>query len=199
MRRKMMVSALLLAGFGLAAGLLFLSGRTEPTAARTLPLGEAERYLLEAARAGDEALVRGLVAAGTPVEARDERGFTPLILAAYHGHAETVEALLQLGADACRGDSRGNTALMGAAFKGHARIAARLATEPCAVDQQNALGQTALMFSSLFGRGEVSSLLQGKGASPALRDAAGRSADDWAATQTAPLAPTVSANPPPAG
>lgn len=163
---------------------------------RLLATSEAERYLLAAARAGDVEVVIGLIKAGTPVEARDARGFSPLILAAYHGHADTVRALLAAGANACAGDNRGNTALMGAAFKGYADIVGLLNQQPCAVDQANGLGQTALMFASLFGRTEVVEQLRKHGASPELRDASGRSAQDWAATQTpaAPVAPEPSAS-----
>jgi hypothetical protein len=60
------------------------------------------------------------------------------------------------------------------------------------VDQTNRFGQTALMFASLFGREEVAEKLREKGASPEVRDASGRSAADWAATQ-APVAPVAPA------
>ncbi|WP_338865665.1 ankyrin repeat domain-containing protein [Myxococcus stipitatus] len=164
--------------------------RAEPAPqGRLLATSEAERYLLAAAREGDSEVVSGLLKAGTPVEARDARGFSPLILAAYHGHLDTVRVLLSAGADACAGDKRGNTALMGAAFKGHGDIVALLNQQPCAVDQTNSLGQTALMFASLFGRQEVVDQLRAKGASPEARDDSGRSANDWARTQHEPQAP----------
>lgn len=193
-----MVRKLLLGAIGLLVvviGVLaasFLSLRSAPAPqGRLLATSEAERYLLEAARAGDVEIVTGLIKAGTPVEARDSRGFSPLILAAYHGHTDTVRALLAAGADACAGDNRGNTALMGAAFKGYADIVALLNQQQCAVDQTNRFGQTALMFASLFGRKEVVEQLRKQGASPEVRDASGRSANDWAATQepVAPVAP----------
>ncbi|ABF87354.1 ankyrin repeat protein [Myxococcus xanthus DK 1622] len=168
---------------------------------RLLATSEAERYLLAAARAGETDIVAGLVQAGTPVEARDARGFSPLILAAYHGHADTVRALLSAGADACAGDNNGNTALMGAAFKGYADIVGLINQQPCAVDQSNRFGQTALMFASLFGRKEVVEQLRQQGASPDVRDGSGRSAQDWARTQEpnapvpqAPTAPETSAS-----
>lgn len=166
--------------------------RAEPAPqGRMLAMSEAENYLLAAARVGDTEIVTGLLKAGTPVEARDSRGFSPLILAAYHGHLDTVRALLAAGADACAGDKRGNTALMGAAFKGYGDVVALLNQQPCAVDQANSLGQTALMFASLFGRREVVDQLREKGASPEARDASGRSVGDWARTQTEPQAPVA--------
>ncbi|MBZ4423065.1 ankyrin repeat domain-containing protein [Myxococcus sp. RHSTA-1-4] len=193
MVRKLLLGALgLLVLVGALLTAAWMSLRTAPAPqGRLLATSEAERYLLAAARAGDTEVVTGLLEAGTPVEARDARGFSPLILAAYHGHTETVRALLAAGADACAGDNRGNTALMGAAFKGYADIVGLLNQQPCAVDQTNRFGQTALMFASLFGRTEVLEQLRQKGASPEVRDASGRSAQDWAATQEprAPVAP----------
>ena len=167
----------------LAGAVLVVRARTR-TPRREVPLAEAERYLLIAAREGDTALIEGLVRAGTSIEARDDRGFTPLILAAYHGHDLAVEKLLALGADACSSDARGNSALMGAAFKGHKRVVELLLTRPCAVEQANGVGQTSLMFARLFGRSEVAELLAAAGASRTRRDFTGRSADDWARTQT---------------
>jgi uncharacterized protein len=190
MVRKLLFGALglvLLAGALLTAAWMSLRAPPAP-AGRLLATSEAERYLLAASREGETDIVQGLLKAGTPVEARDARGFSPLILAAYHGHTDTVRALLAAGADACAGDNRGNTALMGAAFKGYADVVKLLNAQPCAVDQTNRLGQTALMFAVLFGRTEVADELRHQGASPALRDASGRSADDWARTQD-PSAP----------
>ncbi|MDC0708087.1 ankyrin repeat domain-containing protein [Stigmatella sp. ncwal1] len=188
MMRKVMkllacVAAVMAVGVALLASYLFLWERPSP--GRVLAVSEAERYLLAAAREGDSELVEGLVKAGTPVNVQDKRGFSPLILAAYHGHIGTVRVLLASGADACSGDSRGNTALMGAAFKGHADIVELLLQQPCAVDQSNGIGQTALMFASLFGRKDVADTLRRHGASGERKDASGRSAQDWARTQTA--------------
>ncbi len=185
MIRKLLMgtlAVLVLGGVVLTAA--WLSLRTTPAPeGRLLATSDAERYLLAAARAGETDLVKGLVQAGTSVEARDARGFSPLILAAYHGHTDTVRALLAAGADACAGDNNGNTALMGAAFKGYTDIVGLLNQQPCAVDQGNRFGQTALMFASLFGREEVVNQLRQQGASPDVRDGSGRSARDWAHTQ----------------
>src|SRR5262245_23675936 len=98
----LIVVAVMLAGAGAYA---FWPRAPRKIIART----EAERILLEAARAGELDIVRGLVEAGVSTEARDQKGYTPLILAAYHGHEPTVRALLELKADACAGDRHGNT------------------------------------------------------------------------------------------
>lgn len=194
MIRKLLLGtlALMMLGGGVLTAAWMSLRSTPAPQGRLLATSDAERYLLAAARAGETDLVAGLVKAGTPVEARDARGFSPLILAAYHGHTETVRALLAAGADACAGDNNGNTALMGAAFKGYADIVGMLNQQPCAVDQGNRFGQTALMFASLFGRKEVVEQLRQKGASAEVRDGSGRSAQDWALTQE-PQAPVPEA------
>ncbi|AKI98648.1 hypothetical protein ATI61_10648 [Archangium gephyra] len=63
------------------------------------------------------------------------------------------------------------------------------------MDQSNGVGQTALMFARLFGREQVAERLRQHGASEAKRDARGRTAEDWARTQSAPapIAAPVSA------
>lgn len=152
-------------------------------AQRAMSVDSAAQYLRDAARAGDTELIQGLLAAGAPLESADEKGYSALILAAYHGHAEAVEALLTHGADACRPDARGNTAMMGAAFKGHEGIVARLSRERCAIDQSNSSGKTALMFASLVGKTGIVQFLEDRGADARRRDDTGRSAEDWARTQ----------------
>ena len=54
-------------------------------------------------------------------------GWTPLIAAAHHGHAEAVQALLTAGAAVERGDAHfGRTALMKASYAGHTKVQALL-------------------------------------------------------------------------
>jgi ankyrin repeat protein len=79
------------AALALAFGLIFASltgtqGQSEP---RLAPERIKELYF-DAARAGRIDLLDGLIKAGLDPDARDPRGFTPLILAAYNGQAETA-------------------------------------------------------------------------------------------------------------
>jgi acylaminoacyl-peptidase len=64
--------------------------------ARAAALGEV---LLAAAGKGDAATVRGLLAGGADVNARNSYGATPLFFAADKGHVEVVKLLLEHGAD----------------------------------------------------------------------------------------------------
>src|SRR5947209_7531839 len=54
--------------------------------------------LHEAARCGDTATILDLVDAGARVEARDDEGRTPLLVAAEEGHLAAVRALVEAGA-----------------------------------------------------------------------------------------------------
>ncbi|MBO1347839.1 MAG: ankyrin repeat domain-containing protein [Hormoscilla sp. GUM202] len=49
---------------------------------------------------------------GASLEAQDGKGWTALMMAAAHGHAEVVQVLLEHGAELKAQDDRGSTALM---------------------------------------------------------------------------------------
>jgi len=133
-------------------------------------------YFFDAARRGDQAMLEDFIQAGYDLNVRDEKGYTGLILAAYHGQRDVVELLLAAGADPCAQDQRGNTALMGAIFKGEVRIARRLLDARCSPDQRNASGQTAAMYAALFQRQELLDALVARGADLKVEDALGNSA-----------------------
>lgn len=75
-------------------------------------------------------MLNTFIESGYSLNTVDDKGYTALILAAYHGQGPAVEQLLAAGADACVQDKRGNTALMGAIFKGELSIARRLLAPP---------------------------------------------------------------------
>jgi len=77
----------------LALALLWL-GSAAPMLA-----GELDSRLIKAAEQGDTAAVRGLLAQGADINARDDVGYTPLHNACYYGHLETATLLIQRGAD----------------------------------------------------------------------------------------------------
>ena len=71
--------------------------------------------LLDAARQGDGDTLLPLIDQGAPVDLRDSAGNSPLMLAAYHGHAALVRELAARGADADLANDRGQSPLAGAA------------------------------------------------------------------------------------
>jgi ankyrin repeat protein len=78
--------------------------------------------LRNAANAGRTAAVRHMVSLGAPIDACDERGWTPLMMAAWQGHTETVRILLDLGADRSLCDRSGRRAVDWAREAKHAEI-----------------------------------------------------------------------------
>ncbi|WP_053144267.1 ankyrin repeat domain-containing protein [Pseudomonas sp. P97.38] len=149
---------------------------TDPAAVQA----ELKTYYFDAARRGDVPMLDAFIDAGYALDTQDEKGYTALILAAYHGQGPAVERLLAAGADACAQDKRGNTALMGAIFKGEVQIARRLLSTDCSPDQRNGAGQTAAMYAGLFKRDELLEALKAKGADLQARDPLGNSATDLA-------------------
>lgn len=69
--------------------------------------------LFQATREGNTDMVKSLVTSqGADVNARDERGSTPLIEAARYGHEDICRVLIAAGADVKAKDNDGKTALM---------------------------------------------------------------------------------------
>jgi uncharacterized protein len=91
---------------------------TDPVTLRTA--------LMEAAAAGQEAMVEWLMKRNSGNKLRDWEGCTPLMLAAARGSVEVVQLLLRRGQRPGVQDYTGWTALMYAAFWNHHRVVAAL-------------------------------------------------------------------------
>lgn len=115
--------------------------------------------LWSAARADDVAEIERLLAAGAELEARDARGYSPLMLAAYLGQTAAVDRLLAAGADPNSRDGAGNTVLMGAAFKGYGQLVRKLVAAGADLAAVNQSGLDAHAFAMAFGRHEIAALL----------------------------------------
>lgn len=165
---------LLLASGGVPSDEAIHATETRPVADNATR-AQLRRYYFDAARQGRVEVMREFIAAQWDLNLQDDKGYTALILAAYHGHAPLVQQLLAAGANPCLADQRGNTAMMGAIFKGEVSIARQLMTAPCAVDQRNHAGQTAAMYAALFQRKEILEALLRQGADARTQDARGNS------------------------
>ncbi|MEG3765889.1 ankyrin repeat domain-containing protein [Alteromonas sp. 14N.309.X.WAT.G.H12] len=147
-------------------------------------IDDLKTHYFDAAREGNIELLEAFYQAGLDGNVADNKGYTALILAAYHGHNEAVSYLLSNeNINACQEDNKGNTALMGAIFKGHLSIAKQLILADCNIDETNAQGQTPLMFASLFDRQSLVNELIEKGADPHHKDLAGNTVADIALSQ----------------
>ena len=183
----LLAGGMLLASLCGAAPLPAASATASATAdARAEAIAELETYYFEAARSGDQVLIKEYVKQGFPVDARTPQGYTALILAAYHGQLDTVKGLIALGANPCAKDQHGSTALMGATFKGELAIARLLLSQPCTqANDQNRDGQTAAMYAALGGNGKLIEMLRQRGANLKLQDAKGNTAASIARQQGA--------------
>jgi hypothetical protein len=77
---------------------------------------------LHFAREGMTEELAGFVDHGLPPDVQDEDGNTPLMLAAYHGHAATVRMLVEHGADVDLRNNRDQSPVAGALFKGEDEV-----------------------------------------------------------------------------
>ena len=101
------------------------------------------------------------------IQAKDQRGSTPLLLATYYGFK----------------DASGNTALMGVCFKGYPEIAELLIKRGANIDLQNSNNATALIYATTFNQEAIVKLLLAHNADKSLKDARGHTAKDHAQMQ----------------
>lgn len=120
------------------------------------------------------------------IQAKDQRGSTPLILATYYNHEEMTGLLLEHGAQIDEKDSSGNTALMGVCFKGFHEIAQLLIEKGANVNESNSMGSTCLIYAVTFKHLEIAKLLLANGVDTSIRDGRGNSAFDHAKMQGVP-------------
>jgi ankyrin repeat protein len=140
--------------------------------------------LIHASRTGDLPLLQEIIDQKPDLEVRDDKGYTPLIIASYNHQLAAAQLLLQSGADVNGKDAGGNTALMGVCFKGYGDIAVLLLTHPnINLDALNGNGGTALMFAIMFGRNELTQLLLKYGADVTITDNRGMDALEIALQQ----------------
>ena len=142
-----------------------------------------QKQFFNAARTGNVKILKFFAAADVDLNVQDRKGYSALILSAYHGHQGAVDFLLAEGASACVEDKRGNTALMGAIFKAELKIAHTLMQQDCDPNQANKACQTAAMFAALFGKQHLLTQLREQGASLTQRDQQGNSVKSLAQQQ----------------
>lgn len=140
---------------------------------------EQFRALHEAAEIGDLDLVKELVKNGKALNRRNEKGATPLIVAAENLNEKVVSYLLEAGADPTVVDDRGNTALLHMAPY-DTEISRELIDKGAPVDQANDTGITPLMKAVQFKYIDLAKQLIDQGANVDATDAKGRSLNTYA-------------------
>lgn len=106
-----------------------------------------------------------LIRAGADVNAANDLGVTPLVLACENGSAALVTALLEESADPNTATSMGETALMACARGGDVDAVAALLDRGAALDAgESSRGQTALMWAAAHRHPDVVRVLIAHGA-----------------------------------
>lgn len=141
--------------------------------------------LVDAARVGDRAAVRSILAK-RPAEAAKAAsdGTTPLHYAVQRDDVEMVDALLKAGADAKAANRYGATPLFVACQNGNAAIIERLIKAGVDPNAKNPDGETALMTAARTGKVDAVKLLLASGAdAKAVEGWRGQTALMWAAAE----------------
>jgi len=115
--------------------------------------------IFPAAKNGHLAVMRRLIAAGSPVDEPDRAGWTPLFWAAMHGHAACVKELIGTGRVDVHGVVDDDTALLIAARKGHIDVIEALREAGCDISLASNDGRTPLSCAVWFGHDELVSHL----------------------------------------
>ncbi|MDB1124362.1 ankyrin repeat domain-containing protein [Vibrio algarum] len=89
------------------------------------------------------------------LDAKNHRGYSPLMLAVYNGHRDFCEALLRSGADVNSTDLMGNTVLMASAFKGNVDIIELLLQFGAITTHKNQANMNVRDWAVMFGRTEA--------------------------------------------
>lgn len=138
-------------------------------------LTQDERALIEATGRNDIETARLLIAAGTSVNAQDEKRDSAFLLAGAQGRLEILKLTLQAGADLESTNRYGGTALIPACHHGHVETVRELLKTTIDVNHVNRLGWTALLETVILGDGgpahiEIARLLVRHGADVNLPD-----------------------------
>jgi ankyrin repeat protein len=120
------------------------------------------------AKCGQKTELESMLKAKLPVNLKDHKGNSLLMLAAYNGNAKTVKMLIDMGADVNLKNDRGQTPLAGVCFKGYLDIVKLLVENGANIDENNGFGMRAVMFASMFGNYDIVKYLtkQRKGLRP---------------------------------
>lgn len=100
---------------------------------------------LRSAENQDRAAVGAYLSAGFPVDTKDERGWTPLMISSFNGNAEIAELLIRSGADVRTRDNAGYGPMHWAAFNGYANVIKLLIVKKGDVNARSQHGWTPLL------------------------------------------------------
>ncbi len=130
--------------------------------------------MLKAAESHDPTQIALYLKAGMPVDVRDERGWTPLMVASFNGNEAVAQVLILHGADIKACDHGGYTPLHWAAHNGYQNVVRLFISKGVNRNVQSNYGWTPLLQAAARGHLEIVSDLLKAGAYPDLS-----SRDGW--------------------
>ena len=136
--------------------------------------------VFECARSGNIEVIESLWAHNNDtINAHDNNGFSPLILATYRSQVKVVEFLISKKVEVDYNSQEG-TALLGACYKGNLEIAKLLISAGIDVDTIGGRGASALIYAVQSRNTELVQLLIDNNADTKVKDASNRTAYDYA-------------------
>ncbi len=167
---------------------VFAAGDADRAAARDAVLTAAtpDPPVVEAARNGDEALLRALVEQGADVNAAAGDGSTALLWASHRDLPESVRLLIEAGAEVNRANDLGATPLWAASENGSVAVADLLLDAGADPNLSLRHGETPLMAAARAGSARVAELLLEHGADPNATGPRNQTALMWAVLNLSP-------------
>lgn len=100
-----------------------------------------------------------MINAGLPINLKNHKGNSLLMLASYNGAFKTTQMLLNHGANADERNDRGQTPLAGVCFKGDFPMVKLLVENGADIDANNGMGLTPYSFAIMFKRNDIAQFL----------------------------------------
>jgi ankyrin repeat protein len=108
--------------------------------------------LLKSIEDGNQNAVQLFLSCGVDLEIRDDRNWTPLMVAAFNGNLDFTKLLIQCGARVSTQDKNGYTPLHWAAYNGHVDVLKYLIEKGAEPNLQSQFGWTPLMQAATRGQ-----------------------------------------------
>ncbi len=107
--------------------------------------------LIKSVEDNNQEAIQIFLSSGVDLEVRDDRNWTPLMIAAFNGNEEFAKLLIKCGARVSTQDKNGYTPLHWAAYNGHVNLIKLLIEKDAEPNLQSQYGWTALMQAATRG------------------------------------------------